>query len=244
MNVGFIICGQLRLSVLLGPTEKCTNRRRPYLHWPHVRDCASVKFDLFSAQAKNNWSLTLRRFRKHYWVPIAISVGTRSGMKTPHIPSWVSCEEWGADQHEYREIDTELMIKILAFAHHATSHGFIDDFWIIPACSKEYFSQGYSYFELVVTFNCSSTLPCLGAPAGTSHLLQGALWLPVGAAPRPEQRTQHWYSKIREAPDFTGAVRGEQSGIWKMYALELSCLASLRSQAVCRQWGTGKRATV
>lgn len=110
MNVGFIICGQLRLSVLLGPTEKCTNRRRPYLHWPHVRDCASVKFDLFSAQAKNNWSLTLRRFRKHYWVPIAISVGTRSGMKTPHIPSWVSCEEWGADRSAV--ISIHLLLQI------------------------------------------------------------------------------------------------------------------------------------
>lgn len=34
------------------------------------------------------------------------------------------------------ETDIELTVKILAFVHHVTSRGFVDDVWTLPVCSK------------------------------------------------------------------------------------------------------------
>ena len=138
----------------------------------------------------------------------------------------------------------ELMIKILAFAHHATSHGFIDDFWTLPAWSKEYFSQGYSYFELVDTFNCSSMLPLPGCSCWCQPPPSECFLASCRGSSLARAENTALIQQDKGSPGFHRGSEGR--AVWHLenYALEFSCLASLRSQAVCRQWGTGKRTTM
>lgn len=117
--------------------------------------------------------------------------------------------------------------------------GFVDDVLDSTSVFQIILIQG-SYFELTDIFNCVSILPVPGTPAGNQSSPSDHCWASCRGSSLPERSIcLTWQDK--EALDFTGGEHseGEQSGIWRICALEFSCLASLRSsnslQAV-REW--------